>query len=412
MKLFRYLRQYDQMNCSAAPPSVVIIMKRICFKIISLFLFLPYCSIYLHAQNGVPIEVDSLKLIEVHVIMETGESDGYIPGMFGDLIVAEGGSLIVSDRQNVSIEQYQSDGTYKGTVAREGNGPGEVPFTFSLIDAGSNGFLVWKDQSLMFDFFKKDEDGNYNYKYSKTPELKRNQRVDLIGYLRNVGYLAFVRSWRDEVKINLPEYKEDVVVLMDEHLNLVQDSLHIIKTPNHIFKDPARFSTRITMDGLAYLGLPPFRFQDQIRILNNNHYAIARPGSALIQVYNSNHKLLREINLNIQVRKIRTSDLNSAFENHPVANNNIRIRNELKTYVGEFKPPFLDVWISDDQILLYTEDKADGKEMVLLAMDGKQLGKFYLPQFDEVRYLREGKIYSIHKNPLEGHSIRVYEVRE
>jgi len=361
------------------------------------------------AQVGEAIDYDSLEELEIEVVMETGASDNYIPGMFGDLIVKKDGSLIVSDRQNVSIEQFRTDGTYMGTVTREGNGPGEVAFSFSLIDAGSNSFLVLKGQSLMFDYFKKDEDDKYNYLYSKTIDLKRDQRIDLIGYQKDSGYLAFIRSWRDEVKISLPEYNRDVVVLMDKNINLLQDSLHIIKTPNHLFADPVKFKTPITMNGLAYLGMPPFRFQDRIKVLNEEQYYIIRPDSSLIKVYNRKHKLLKEIILNIKVHKIETSDLKNAFETHPVAKDNIRIRNELKSYVGEFKPPFLDAWVSGGQILLYTEDSEEGKEMVLLAIDGKPIGKFYLSQYDEVNTFRDDKIYSIHRNPSAGHSIRIYK---
>lgn len=385
-------------------------MKLSSYKFFTLILILLYNTVTLPAQDADHIDIDILFEIEADLIREIGESEEFIPGFFQEMVLTPDGTIIIADRQHGSIEQFNAEGAYMGRVAREGNGPGELPSMFTLVDAGGEGFMVWKSQSLIYDIYTCSENNLYRLKQSKALDHAGDQRIDVIGYLEDSGYLAFFRSWRDEIRIDLPEYKREVVRLYDQDMVLLQDSLHLIKTANHIFKDPSEFSTNITMGGLSWLGLPPFRFEDQIKVMNNDFYIIARPDSAAISVYNNKHELINKIKLSIKKRAISSEDLKNAFETHPVAKNSIRARNVLSSYTKNYKPPFLDVWYSKDRILLHTDNTGGSKEMVLLTVEGTALGKFYLHENDEITYFRENRVYTIHRNPMSGHSVRIYEV--
>lgn len=110
----------------------------------------------------------------------------------------------------------------------------------------------------------------------------------------------------------------------------------------------------------------------------------------------------------MKAHPVTKEDLDFAFQNERLAGD-VRIRRRLESYVSDLKPPFLNVWVSENQILLHTDREESGKEMVVLNRDGEAIGKFYLSEFDEVRHFNDNTIYTIHRDPLE-HTIRVYHV--
>lgn len=59
---------------------------------------------------------------------------------------------------------------------------------------------------------------------------------------------------------------------------------------------------------------------------------------------------------------------------------------------------------------MHTANYEQEKEMVLLSDTGQPLGKFFLSEHDEIYDLRQRNIYTLHKNPEVGHSIRIYQM--
>lgn len=86
------------------------------------------------------------------------------------------------------------------------------------------------------------------------------------------------------------------------------------------------------------------------------------------------------------------------------------VRQELEPRVHDEKPPYLNLWVSEDYIWLHTDTSEAGKEMVLLDFEGNPAGKFLLSEFDEIKHVKGKQIYTLHKNPEVGDSIRIYEV--
>jgi hypothetical protein len=128
--------------------------------------------------------------------------------------------------------------------------------------------------------------------------------------------------------------------------------------------------------------------------MDDGNYLIAGPDRLAFFIYDRNHELIREIPLNIKQRPVRESDLGYHLRNEPK-----EARRILKKMVSEFKPPFLNVWVSQDYVLLHTDNSKNGKEMVVLTLEGDPVGNFYLSEFDDVRYFKDNRIYALYKNP-------------
>ncbi len=132
---------------------------------------------------------------------------------------------------------------------------------------------------------------------------------------------------------------------------------------------------------------------------------IARPDSSGLFIYNADHEVDRHISLNVKERSVKKSDLN-----YHLRNEDREAFRRLKTHVSDYKPPFLNIWVSKNYLLLHTDSNEAGKEMVLLTMEEGPVGKFYLSEFDEVEVFDNKKIYTIYKNPGKGHSIKIYNI--
>src|SRR5699024_3944518 len=129
----------------------------------------------------------------------------------------------------------------------------------------------------------------------------------------------------------MPEYRMNPVAETDPNsLTIVQDSLHMLKVPNYILEDPSQYQSPVTIGGLVILGMPPYRYQDRFRLLENGHYVIARPDSSTLFFYNSNHEVDNRVDLNIKARPVTREDLDFAFRNERLAGD-VRIRRRLES---------------------------------------------------------------------------------
>jgi len=394
---------------------LIMVYLRIIIKtLIDIVIFILIIGIYgfhniVSSQSVKPVNYDEIREIKVEKTIEIGESDKYFPGEFEDLILRSDDSFVVSDRQKVRIEQFDKYGHHEGTIARQGNGPGElISRSFSLIN-GTNNFIVQYGDSHQVDYFERECDGVYKHVKTWIPEQFNDQRFELIGTHSDTGYYALKKSWVDEIALNLPEYKGDPVVIVDERMNIIQDSLHILKTPNYIFGNYDKYPSPVSMAGLSFLGLPPFRYQDRIRVMNDGSYLIARPDSAVLNFYNPKHELKKQISLNVKRRPVQKNDLEFMFRSNPIASND-EIRRKLESHVDDFKPIFLNIWVTNNHILFHTDSNEGGKEMVVFTMEGVAIGRFYLSEYDDPQYFKDHQVYTLYRNPNLGHSIRVYQV--
>lgn len=361
------------------------------------------CQVSINAQSNDEIEYQNLNEIEIVMLTEIAESGDYMPGRMTDLFVASDGTILISDFSSTTIEQFSAEGAHVGTIAREGNGPGELPFFFSLTDGGNDTLIVQHNSSTKLDFFAKNSIGLFSYVRSSIKEPGRNyQPISIQGAHTESRYYAI----RDltEVALGLPNYRINILLIIDGSQEVQYDSVHTLKTANALFADPRKYSTRVTFGGLTPIGVPPYRYEDRFRVLENGRYVIARPDSSAIYVYNHNHERTSKITLNVKPRLIEKQNLD-----YKLQEKSRQVRRMLEEQVSDLKPPFLNVWVSNNHILMHTDSSDKGKEMVVLTTEGEAVGRFYLSKFDDIRYFIDNKIYTLKHDPF-GHTLRIYQI--
>jgi len=359
------------------------------------------CSI--NSQNEILLDYSTLPELEVDMTVEIGESDNFLPGRLRDLILAEDGSIIISDWGTISIVQFGSDGSFKRVIAERGQGPGELKTPFLLLDSKRDTLLVdYGGVTRQTDIYIWDEKENsYFYDYSLTTEIENNRLISKIASAPGFGYFAkfedLKRNSRNEL-FDPPTYTYETLGIVDTFGEILIDSVHVLQTPHTVFIEAEN-------GAITPLGAPPFLNRDHIKSLDNNKYFIAKPGDGTIQVFDQNHQIHNEFVLDIRERTVTESDLDYQLRNIPE-----QFQRKLRQRASAIKPDFIDVWASNEYFLLKTDDNEKGIEMVLLTEEGEPIGKFYLSRFDEITFFKNQRIYTLHKDQESGHSIRVYEV--
>lgn len=358
---------------------------------------------YGDSQNGDVIEYNKLSELDIHISIEIKESENFLPARLRDLIIAEDGSLIVSDWGNMSIVHFNSDGSFKRELAEKGQGPGELKTFFSLIDSKRDTLLVkFFGMSGQTDVYIRDElENSYLYDYSLITELENNRLITIIKSAPVAGYFAIIedlnQNQRNELFNTLP-YKFETLGIVNTSAEILIDSVHVLQTPNTVFIEAEN-------GAVTPLGAPPFLNRDRIKSLDKNKYFIAKPGDNTIQIFDQNHQIHNEFVLDVRERTVTESDLDYQLRNIPE-----QFQRELRERASAIKPDFIDIWASNEYFLLQTDENDKGKEMVLLTNEGKAIGKFSLSHFDEIHDFKNQRIYTLHKDQESGHSIRVYEV--
>ena len=380
------------------------------FKVLILFTIGVFLSENLYGQKKDQIDYSELNLMDYKLVLEIEESDIYFPGILGQLILTSSGDLIVSDRQKTTVERFSKNGRYRGVVARKGPGPGEIGSnSFHLAAGPDNSFIIHYGDTPRIDLFGLESDGSYQYKESFISQQFDGYHLEILEWHSEKTFFALKKKWENEIGLNLLEYRSEETVIFDLSTGLVEDSLHLLKTPNYLFGDPGRFSSPLQMDGLVFLGHPPYRFQDRLRIRRNGQYVIGRPGEDKVEFFDNNHRLVREVYLNVKERPVTEVGVDYFLDNNRVAVNR-DVREELKKYIADQKPPFLDFWISDDSILMHVDTDIDGKKLVLLSLYGEGIGRIKISEYDSIQKFEEKRIYVLHQNPDATHSIRVYQL--
>lgn len=367
-------------------------------------MFLLFCLVVLAGCSGQEesaeqISYSSLPDLQVDLVIEAGESDAYFPSNLNDLFVTQDGSIIVSDWGSNTLEQFSPDGRHVQNIASEGGGPGELPNFFFIADTGNDRFMI-EHQGARRDLFVPDDTGLYTYLSTASSDENSGYGYNIISKRSENEYYATPRNVIRDVQsllVNPEDYREGTVVVIDESDQLVRDSLVVLKTPLPHLTEAG--NTGFTVDRI------PYRHNDRFVPLEDGEYLLARPGESRLEFYDMNQNLLREIELNVALREISSSDLEYAFRNH--RDDVIR---HIEARMHDFKPVFLDILASENHLWLHTDNTEAGKEFVVLEMDGTPVGKFLLSEFDEVKKAIDNRVYTIHQNPDIGHSVRVYEV--
>lgn len=375
------------------------------------------CALFVNCANDRQadrgINFDQLNELSLDLILEIGNNDDYLPGELREILVMKDGSFIVSDQRKGSIDQLSPEGSFIATVAEQGEGPGELPLSFSILDTGDNRFGVWSGQRRQLDFFVQDESGLYYYDESVRAQTAPHQRLDIIGHHSGDHYFALTGKpdW-EFMAFDNPDYRDMPVSLVNMSLDIVEGSKHTLQFPNSLFGDPAQFRSRITMNEMAFLGTPPYRYRDRFRILNGGRYMIGQPRAnrADFLIYNEDHNVNQHLEVDIVPRNVERDDLDHAFR-HLSEREDLNVRRELEGRVDDQKPAFLNFWSSNDHLWLNTDSGQSGNQFVVLDLEGDPVGKFYLEEYEDLQVAEDDRLYVFNRDPEKGHTIRVYHVQ-
>lgn len=360
------------------------------------------CAIDSEPHNQ--IDYNNLNVIDINLDMEIGESSDYIHGELGQLVLSEDGTMLVSDWGKKTIEQFNKNGKHIFTIAKEGRGPGEIS-DFVSLNAGSNDTLIVRSHSLSYrtDFFTREDNDIYRYVKSHVMGTFQERSIITIAPRSETEYYAR-DHWNTQhghfINNNQEEYGWLPVIIVDAYENILVDSLHMLKIPIAIIRISEGGATTV-------LGSVPYQTVDRLRLIGEHHYVISRPDSSALFIYNHKHELEKQIALNIKERPVNKSDSDFWFDLRNVTDRN---RRELQDRVPALKPVLLNFWTSEDFFWLHVDTNEKGKKLVVLTMEGKPLGSFYLPVYDQIQTIRNNRIYALSKDPDLGHSIRIYNV--
>lgn len=349
------------------------------------------------------IDYSTLHELDVSLLNEIKDSEKFLPGRLRDLIVTNNGSLIVSDWGNMSIAQFNSDGSFERFIAEKGNGPGELQTFFTIVDSKRDTLLIeYTGMLRQLDVYVHDDlENSYFYDKSIILEIENDAIVNIIDAAPGFGYFAKVQNpmtSKTEQLLNPPLFKSETVVHVDITGEILSDTLHVLQSPNTLFIET-------NSGAVTPIGSPPFLSKDHLKYLGNNEYLLSKTMEGAIQVLNQYHEIDSEVILNVRERSVSKAELDSELKQIPE-----QFQSKLRDRAAAIKPEFKDIWASEEYFLLHTDRKKQGKEMVILTRDGDPIGKFILSDFDEVHEFKNQRIYAINKNPESGHSINIYEV--
>lgn len=344
------------------------------------------------------IVLSETPILSTNVELEIGDSKTYFTGNIASLVVMDDGTMLISDYASVTIEQFSPLGEHMGTVAREGGGPGELSNFFFLANAG-NDTLIARQQSSMMIYYGRNEDGLFTFGRSFLPDRSGDRTFNMIGAKSENEFYAtsgqIVRNVEQTIS-NPVDYRESALLVVDGMNKVLRDSLHMLKTPNpHLVMIGGGFSVWSV----------PYRFQDRVVLLDDGGYMIARPESSFLAIYDSNHQQTDTVPLSITPRPISRADKDFALRNV-----RSEVRRDIEARVDGNKPPYLNLWASDNYIWLHTDTTEEGKEFLVINYDGEAAGRIIFSEYATPYHFTDERIYTLYKDPDMGDVIRVYTV--
>lgn len=353
--------------------------------IIFSFVVITACSS--EKQQKEVLDYDTIPMIELIKEFSITESEDYIPAWVTRMFLTENGDILVSERMEKSIHQFDSLGNYVAQIAREGRGPGELT---QNANAHFNGkLLVMSNNNGMLTEYHPNDEGIYEYYTDHTFRLP--------GVLRGIhstdDFSAFYVSV-DSVRIPFgtvpPEFTTDFI-----HLVRVEgDSLRVEEKVLSI--ETHSSYVQISDDGntMNYSSLP-YRYSEYMIPLPGKRFMVQRPSSSSIEIYDENFDLEHQLNLNVKDRLVTDADMEYYFPE--ISSTERRDRREL---IRDVKPPFTRVLLDDNnRFWLQIDETEDGIEYVVLNFKGDPLGRVMLPSESQLHAVRNNKLYLVDRDP-------------
>ena len=379
------------MNCL----NMLVHKELICFFVIFSILIFTGCSSEKPQKEA--LDYEGIPLVELEKEFSISESEEYIPAWIDGMFVTDSGDLLVSERGQKSIHQFDTLGNYIAQVARSGRGPGELSRNANPHFNGK--ILIMSNNNGMLTEYQPNERGLYEYSTDYTFRLP--------GRLRGIhsiedfsAFYVSVDSARIPFGTVPPEFTTDLIHLVRVEGDSLQVEEEVLSLKIH------SSYVEISDDGNAmrYNSLP-YRYSDYLIPLPGKRFMVQRPSKSAIQVYDENLDLEHELKLNVKARLITEADMEYHFPE--VSGTELRDRREL---IMDVKPPFTQVLLDNkNRFWLQTDETESGKEYVILSYEGDPIGRTMLPSESQIHDIHNNKLYIVNREPET--KIEVYSVQ-
>jgi hypothetical protein len=357
------------------------------FKSISLaaayfFLIMSGCTTQEKKNNTQPlIDYSQIPILSLEQEFTISASDNYIPAFVMDIIVDDDGRILVSERQEKAVHQFDSTGTYVARVARSGRGPGELTRN---ANAHSNGdVLVMSNNNGNLTEYRPNDEGVYSFVEDHTNQLPGPMRG-----IRSDGEFTSAYVAVDSVQIPFgvipPEFTTDLIHIV----RFDGDSLEVEENVLSIGRHSSYVEIVNDGQGMTYNTLP-YRYSDSLTPLRGQQLMVTRPRESAIQIYDEDLDLVHDLELNVASRPVSDDDFDFHFSEFSGAELADR-----KALVRDIKPPFTWVIMDDERrFWLRTDHTKEGYEYVILSYDGEPIGRFYLTESKRLFSVKDDKMY-------------------
>ncbi|MEX0723696.1 MAG: 6-bladed beta-propeller [Gracilimonas sp.] len=346
--------------------------------------------------------VSDLHELDIELIEEVGTNDAILFGRISNIIVLSDGTIIASDWEKLSLEQFDKKGNYVSTIASRGRGPGELPSFFYIFPVDEHSIILSHDGTTdLINYYVRNENGVFEYSNSWLPKKNDEYFIDIIQAITNSKYYALIKQKKSSIlnDYNAEQYSYKSLAVVDREKILLSNELHELKEPNAIFD--------FGSNSMQYIGMPPYQSQDRFRYLGDGEYIIARPDSSKIYFYDKNHNLVESIYLQLERERVTEEDVEYFFkENKYSAKNRQRIESRIPSH----KPSFLNLWLTRSKLFLNTDINENGKQITVLNITGEPVGFFNVSEFDRIQYIKSDTIYTVYQHPRKGYRIRLYKI--
>lgn len=355
------------------------------------------------AQQESYIEIDNIPIIENEILFDLIEGEKFELGDPVELKVLPNGEFLVFDQSTIKLHHFTKHGSYIHTIAGNGRGPGEVENSASVLNVNNDTLYIQPHTfKLRRDLYVRQQ-GATSFSYVKSFEFKKSKRIYMqrVPHQKNGSYSTFM-TFQELTNPSREIYERRYTSHIDHFGNVVADSLYKLKTALPLMgKD-----TNGMPSFQDFVGYIPYRYQDSIIPFGDDKYLLARADSSKLYLYNNQHELVSTIGIPLKKRPITEADLDFILKERTKEQ-----RRRMSPYIDDYKPPFLRVWTSNQNIWLHTDDTEKGKEFLILDLKGKIVGKTYLGSHDHIWGIIDNRLYTLHRDRDELYSVRIYEVR-
>lgn len=365
------------------------------FSLIALFgLLISSCSSEKAETNL--IDYDSIPLLELEPVFSFTESDEYLPSTLMNLLISDDSYILVAQRNETSVHQFDSLGNYLARVAGPGQGPGEL--SQRALPHSNGKILVMSNNHGIMTEYRQNEHGIFEY--------YKDYSHRALGPVRAIptqnSFKEFYIS-RDSVNYPFLEIPPEFTTEFIYPVKITGDSLELGEKILSLKRHSSYIEISDDGNAMSYSYLP-YRYSDWFSALPNRKLLVWRPDKAAIQIYDSLMNLEHELILNIKNRFVTDDDMEFHFPNNTESE-----RRERRKLIRDVKPPFTGVIMDNhQQFWLHTDKTANGNEFVVLNYEGEPLGRVLLPVESTLHQVRNNKLYIINNTSVS--AIEAYSV--